>query len=725
MDDQAYQELKAQAFAIYEVEVQESLDNAEKFLLQLEDTPDDDELINAVFRDLHTIKGSSGMNGVENVAAFVHYLEDAYDRARDGKLKVDAELIDVALKGLDYVRQLISAHDDVTQTDTDLAESVKQRIKTLLGDLEEEKQEGNSDNSLAVEDTESTESADESMFSVYHIKFVPGADLMFRGINLVGLLEELAETAIHHRIVADTTKVGDLKEVNPESISMSWQVLLATNVSLEILEDVFMFVVDDSDLKIEQLLYDVTAEESKEIVENLFVILDVDLGVSSEKLGDAAKTLLLEDLRGIGSTQETEFLDSTTADEPKLAKSAQQNNNVAKKSNIEQYIRVPADRLDRQLNLVGELVIAQSTLTQFANEMQDSRLTAISETIEQLTSDLRDNSMNLRMLQVGNLFNRYKRVVRDISSRLGKKIRLVTEGDQTELDKTVIDKLGDPLVHIIRNSADHGIESPEDRLAAEKPEEGAILLTASHEGANVVITIQDDGKGLDRDVIREKAEANGLLSQGEKYTDNEIYRQILEPGFSTAAEISDLSGRGVGMDVVKKTIESLSGTINIESTKGVGTILKLHLPLTLAIIDGLLVDVGGSYFVIPLGLIDEVVELQQARGDSNTGRNIINIRDRIVPYVYLRDLFEIEGERGEIERIVIVSNGGKRIGLVVDLVVGKHQTVIKGLSKMYENVGTLSGATILGDGSVALILDVPELVNYAEREEQGNLSTVI
>jgi two-component system chemotaxis sensor kinase CheA len=716
MDKEAFEQLKAQAFAIYQVEVQESLDSAEEGLLQLEESPHDQELINAVFRDLHTIKGSSGMNGVDNVAAFVHKLEDAYDRARDGLLAVNAELIDVALQSLDYVRQLIAVQDDINQTDTALAQRLQQRIATLMGaeGAEPDPQDaGEAPAELGQSEPVAAES-EEAEYTLYHVAFAPDEELMFRGTNLIGLLEELEELGIC-RVLADNSVVPDLDQLDPQHIHLSWRLLLATTEPLGEIEDVFMFVEEDSTISVDPLLEALTITEAERLVEQLFLLLDADLAIPAQSLAAAAVALLEDQRTPLEEVQPEQIEQQVDAvADSGVVKSAEKKGNGNGSSPEKQFIRVPSDRLDRQLDLVGELVIAQSSLSQFSGTLEDGRLNAIAEIIERLTSDLRDNAMNLRMLPVGNLFSRYKRVVRDISSNLGKKIRLDTIGDETELDKTVIDQLGDPLVHLIRNSADHGIESPQQRMDAGKPEEGTITLEASHEGGNVVVTIRDDGKGLDREVILAKAIDRGLLDPDLEYSDSKIFSQILEPGFSTAQQVSDMSGRGVGVDVVKRTIESLRGTIEMESKKGVGTEIHLRLPLTLAIIDGLLIDAGGDFFVIPLGLVEEVVELQQARGKNRTGRNILNIRDSIVPFVYLRELFEIPGTTDEIERVVIVSNGGARIGLVVDRVVGQHQTVIKGLSKMYENVGNLSGSTILGDGSVALILDVPALVRFAE-----------
>jgi two-component system chemotaxis sensor kinase CheA len=380
-------------------------------------------------------------------------------------------------------------------------------------------------------------------------------------------------------------------------------------------------------------------------------------------------------------------------------------------------IKVAPEKLDILVNLVGELVTVQALLSQTALSIKDPRLAAIAEEVERLTAELRDNTMNIRMLPIGSTFSKFKRLVRDLSKELGKEIEIVTEGAETELDKTVIDKLNDPLVHLIRNSIDHGIEMPDARADKGKPRKGTIHLSALHSGANVLIKIADDGDGLDVAAIRKKAVEKSLIAADAEMTEKEIFLLIFEPGFSTAANITNVSGRGVGMDVVKKAIESLRGGIDIESSRGRGTTITLRLPLTLAIINGLLVRIAADHYVFPLASVNECIELTAETREAAYGRNLANVRNRIVPYIRLREHFNIDGELPEIEQIVITESGDMRVGFAVDSVIGGHQTVIKSLGNYYRDVEGISGATILGDGTVALILDIPKLMQASKAEE--------
>jgi two-component system chemotaxis sensor kinase CheA len=382
---------------------------------------------------------------------------------------------------------------------------------------------------------------------------------------------------------------------------------------------------------------------------------------------------------------------------------------------------VAADKLDTLVDLVGELVTVQASLSRKAAQEEDAELLAISEKVERLTVELRDNTMGIRMLPIGTTFSKFKRLVRDLSGELGKEVVLATEGGETELDKTVIERLNDPLVHIIRNCIDHGIESPESREASQKPRHGTVTLSAVHSGAEVLIRISDDGRGLDTEGIRRKAEARGLISPDEELTEKEVYNLIFSPGFSTAERITGVSGRGVGMDVVKRGIENLRGTIEVDVDKGRGMTVTLKLPLTLAIIDGLLVQIGDTSFVAPLSAVEECRELTREDLRRANGRNVLSVRDELVPFVPLRGLFGINGGKPAIEQIVIADLEGYRIGFVVDQIVGEHQTVIKNLGKTYKDAKGISGATILADGTVALILDVSGLAEVARMEEQQQM----
>jgi len=368
---------------------------------------------------------------------------------------------------------------------------------------------------------------------------------------------------------------------------------------------------------------------------------------------------------------------------------------------------------------VGELVIAQARLRQLAGLSNDLNMRALAEEIERLSADLRDTTMSIRMLPIGTLFGRFRRLVRDLSQSLGKQVALTTAGEDTELDKTVIENLNDPLVHLIRNALDHGLEDPATRLAHGKSAEGRVHLSAVHSGAQVLITVSDDGRGLDRAAIRAKAEDRGLIAAGAELSDSELYALIFQPGFSTASSVSSVSGRGVGMDVVKQAIAALRGSIDITSASGQGSSVTLKLPLTLAIIDGLLVRVATGSYVLPLAAVEEVVDLTAQQDVASTGRSFLNIRGDIVPFVRLRELFNTPGKPDLYQKVVIVTAGERRVGMVVDQVIGQYQTVIKSLSQLVDDVEGFSGATILGDGSVALILDVPHLINFAQSRESA------
>ena len=373
-------------------------------------------------------------------------------------------------------------------------------------------------------------------------------------------------------------------------------------------------------------------------------------------------------------------------------------------------VRVQAERLDALMDRVGELVIAQARLSQLAHASRDTGLAAVAEEIERLAAGLRDTTIGIRMVPIGTLFARFRRLVHDLSRDLGKPVEFVTSGEDTELDKTMIERLADPLVHLIRNAIDHGVESPERRMAAGKPPVARIELRAEHVGAQVAITVRDDGGGLNTARIREKAESQGLIGPGTTLSDAEVHEFLFHPGFSTAQTVSALSGRGVGMDVVKKTIEAMRGSIELATVAGAGATVALRLPLTLAIIEGLMIRVNASRYIIPLSAIEECVELPDAAETRERGRSFLNIRGALVPFLRLRDLFGEEGAPDRHQKIIITSVGDTRVGLVADAIIGSHQTVIKSLSKLHSDVTMFSGATILGDGSAALILDVAQLV---------------
>jgi two-component system chemotaxis sensor kinase CheA len=432
---------------------------------------------------------------------------------------------------------------------------------------------------------------------------------------------------------------------------------------------------------------------------------DIDWVLSSQKrFGE----ILVE--AGLGSSDKIE----AALVEQQKARELQKERQKAEDSSS---IRVSTDKLDSLVDVVGELVSVQARLSQTALSHSIPELQSIAEQVERLTANLHDKTMDMRMLPIGTTFSKFKRVVRDLSQELGKEIELTTEGAETGLDKTVIERLSDPLVHLIRNSIDHGIEQPEVREAAGKPRQGTVRLSGAHSGAYVLVQIADDGAGIDREAVRAKAVEKGLLQPNDTPTDRELLSLIFTPGFSTATSVTDVSGRGVGLDVVKKTIDSLRGSVELSSNKGLGTTITLRIPLTLAIIDGLLVKIQERFFVLPLSYVKECVELTALDKKSANGRHLANVRGELVPYIQLREQFLMEGEPPAIEQVVIAETDEGRVGFVVDTVLGGHQTVIKNLGTVYKDVEGISGATILGDGAVALIIDIPKLVRMVEHGE--------
>jgi two-component system, chemotaxis family, sensor kinase CheA len=696
----------------YKEEARELLAELEVSLLELEENPEDEELIGSIFRAMHTIKGSGAMFGFDDIAAFTHEIETVFDLVRDGKMAVTKKLIDLTLEARDYIIKMVE-EDAKDEEKGDLMIELFRALIPSEGISSETSSTyvGSKSTSHALQDKKKHGS------KIYRIRFRPNHEIFSTGTNPILLLNELRNLGECH-VLARTDAVPVLKDLDAEKCYLYWDIVLKTAGGINSIKDVFIFVEDECDLTIDEI-------ETKGGVEEEYK----KLGEILVEKGD----LTSEDLQKILASRKYigEILSESGAVEQAAVESAlveqQEVRRLLKKQNeatAASSIRVAAEKLDTLVDLVGELVTVQASLSQKASFQDDSELVSIAEEVERLTADLRDNTMNIRMLPIGTTFSKFKRLVRDLSGELGKEIILTTEGGDTELDKTVIERLNDPLVHIIRNSIDHGIEAPEARKAAGKSRKGTVCLAARHSGANVLIEISDDGAGLDPEAIKAKAIKKGLIGPGEELTENELFSQIFIPGFSTVKEVTDVSGRGVGMDVVKRSIELLRGSIKITSEKGTGTKITLKLPLTLAIIDGLLVEIGQEKFVIPLSVVEECIELNGGDVAGSDGRHIANVRGEMVPYIILRDLFKIEGKSPDIKQIAITEVDGGRVGLLVDQVIGEHQTVIKGLGKVYKDASEFSGATILANGTVTLILDVHRILETSEQEERRNWMTV-
>ncbi|MBF0357520.1 MAG: chemotaxis protein CheA [Magnetococcales bacterium] len=685
-------------------EAYELLGELEESLLALEESPTDDEIIGRVFRAMHTIKGSGAMFGFDEVSKFTHEVETVFDLARNKTIPVTKVLIDLTLAARDHIRSMLDSADSGEVVDQIKALEIIEGLRKLASNQDDSEYD-----EVANQEDETAQQLSEeaSEPQLFRIRFKPHLEIFSNGTNpllLLGELKELGEA----RIIANYDDLPELENLDPEQCHTSWEIFLTTSEGENAIRDVFIFVDDDCHISIRNLedQNDIDSEPQK-------------LGDILVKSGDISTNVLEKAIKPLGHR----LVDSGDVT-PSIINAALEEQNAVrekreqkKKSEPTSSIRVTAEKLDNLVDLVGELVTVQARLNQISSSRENSDLQLITEEIERLTGELRDNTMSIRMLAIGSTFNKFKRLVRDLSKDLGKQVEMSTEGAETELDKNVIDQLNDSLVHIIRNSIDHGIESPEERLAKGKPAEGTIHLAAIHSGASVLIRVDDDGAGLDPDLLRQKAIAKGFIASDSELSDKEAYQLILGAGFSMAKSVTNVSGRGVGMDVVRRSIENLRGSIDISSTLGKGTSFTLKLPLTLAIIEGLLIKVGEEVYVIPLANVEECVELSAASINSSHSNDVINVRDEIVPYIRLRDRFDVEGERPAIEQIIISNVNENRVGFVVDDVIGQHQTVIKSLGKNFDHSSEFSGATILGDGSVALILDLREMVRYVEYAE--------
>jgi len=665
---------------VFRQEASELFEVLEGALLDLGLRPDDRELVDSAFRALHTIKGSGAMFGFDKVASFTHEFETAFDRVRKGEIKPTQDLISVALAAKDYIRALI---EDPQSTDDVIGDGILDDLKRFVS----------SDQPVApVAEITAAAPPVESKQAGWHLYLEFESHILRNGSNPLDLLEDLCKLGPCF-VVPVTDGIPFLDEMEPEDCYLKWDVKLHAVCDKDAIDDVFMFVQDEMKLTLSPLEH-VEAPAPMP----LFQLLDEEPAPVAEMPAPVAEAAAPMPAAKAEPKSEPK-------PEPK-AEAKRDDRGIA-------TVRVQAERLDELMDRVGELVIAQARLTQLASSGSDLSIKMIAEEIERLASSLRDTTMGARMVPIGSLFGRFRRLIHDLSRDLSKPVEFVTTGEDTELDKTMIECLADPLVHLIRNAIDHGIEDTATRAANGKTEQGRIELAAVHSGAQVLVTVKDNGGGLNTARIRAKAEEQGLIAAGAVLTDHEIHQFLFHPGFSTAQTISALSGRGVGMDVVKRTIENMRGTIDLSTRPGQGTTVTLRLPLTLAIIEGLLIRVGEGRYIIPLSAVEECVELT-AEDERSRGRNFLNVRGNLVPFLRLREIMSSSGSPDRHQKTIIISTGESRVGLVADQIIGNHQTVIKSLSKLHSDVTIFSGATILGDGTAALILDVAQLVALAQ-----------
>ncbi len=666
----------------------EGLETMESGLLSLEADDDDTDNINNIFRAAHSIKGGSGTFGLDDVAGFTHVLETLLDEMRDGQRHPEQNSVNLMLKSVDVLRGMLTAHRD----DCPVDEGEIREVQTLL-EAELANKGGaaaSADSAATVSDAGGQSAGQQEMTAGnWSISFKPFLHILKTGNDPLRMLRELNALG-ELKVEAELSQLPEFNCLDPEECHLAWKLELRGNVDRNDIDEVFAWVVDDCELDISPLPGsgdDLKASKTSAI----------DAG-STDDPGAVSGELLVERRKS----------DDRRQSERRTA---------GKGSAEGTSIRVGTDKIDSVINLVGELVITQSMLSTMGQQFTE--LTDGLAQLERNTRELQEEIMRMRMLPISFAFNRFPRLVHDLSQKLGKKIELKLTGEQTELDKTVIEKISDPLVHLVRNSLDHGIEMPEDRIKAGKPETGLISLDACHKGGNIVISITDDGKGLDHEKILQKALERGLVDADTKLTPEQVYELVFMPGFSTADVVSDVSGRGVGMDVVRRNIQSLGGGVEITSETGKGSTFTVRLPLTLAIVDGQTVVVGDEQYIVPIVNIIESMQLKPGMVNKVAGKgDVFELRNEYVPIIRLYEAFGAEALKTELTEglLVVVEADGKKIGLFVDDLTGQQQVVIKSLENNYRKVDGISGATILGDGSVALILDIPGLIRLSHSD---------
>ncbi|MFI3137628.1 MAG: chemotaxis protein CheA [Methylococcaceae bacterium] len=677
----------AQFHQVFFEESFEGLDIMESGLLNLDMGDVDAEDINTIFRAAHSIKGGSGTFGFTAVSDFTHILETLLDEMRDGRRKVTQPAVNVLLGSVDCLREMLTAIQNESAVDN--ASVAEHKLA-----LEIELKGGALSTSPHAEPAAIAKiNAEISLINEqgWAITFCPHVDLLKTGNDPVRMFRELSTLGELETIV-DLRGLPDFYDYNPEECHLSWQLNLFGQVKIEAIEDLFDWVEGNCDMSIQSL-----ADKAAKVAQLSAVDLVDDSVNPDEGVSPAIQLAAVE-----------------------TAKSTKEESKAAAKGSSS--IRVDTSKIDTLINMVGELVITQSMLSLVGEHFELGKLDQLKSGLAQLerhTRELQESVMNIRMLPISFVFSRFPRLTHDLSTKLGKKIELKLVGENTEVDKTVVELISDPLVHLVRNSLDHGIEMPADRIAAGKPEMGTVTLEAYHRGGNIVIEVRDDGKGLDKHKLKTKAIEKGLIEKDAILTDKQIFELIFMPGFSTAEQVTDVSGRGVGMDVVRRNIQALGGNIELISELGKGSTIAIHLPLTLAILDGQSVAVGDETFIVPLGSIIESINVTDKMVNRVAGKGeTFRLRGDYLPIVRMHEIFDVKSAKAEKLTdglMVVVEGQGTRYGLFVDDLLGQQQVVIKSLEANYRRVEGVSGATILGDGSVALILDIPGLVRLSNQ----------
>lgn len=668
-------------------EAHDLLGELENALLRYDPNKEDLSLIEHIFRIMHTLKGNSAMFGFSMIDKYTHQLETIYDLIRNGKKKLSSDLMDLTLASVDHIRNLL---DEQT--------SSKEEVQLMHAQLLEKINLIVSGTSSAAVDKAEQVTAESTGISSYYILFQPHQEILSNGTNPLFLIEDFKALG-QYLVMPNLEQIPDMAELDPEKCYISWEIVLATKENAEKICEIFIFAEDSSTIDIQK-------------------ICDRDL------LSDKAFCNLIDQAaesgKGIGIQKIKEYVSPSTAGATvkKMTEAGTKNiNEVTNKLKSISSIRVSSEKLDELINLVSELVTTQAGLSLAAEKINVKELHVLAEDVEKLTRRLRDSTFEIRLIPIENMITRFHRLVRELSHELKKDIAFYTEGTDIELDKNMIEGLIDPIMHIIRNCIDHGIENTDERIKAGKAQQGSISFKAYHSGSNVFIQISDDGKGIDPERIRKIAVKKGIISADAIMSHKDILDLIFLPGFSTADSVTNISGRGVGMDVVKRKISDLRGEVSIETKPRMGTTITLKLPLTLSIIDGLLVEIDNAKFVIPLSSIHKCFEF---RHDVliNAVNNLIFVNDGHIPFIYLRNEFGINTPSPKLEQVVVIEYGDVRIGLTVDKVIGEYQAVLKTLGTMYKKQDIISGATILGDGNVALVIDPGKIIGNFNYQNQ-------
>jgi len=696
------------------------LSKLEETLLLLEDNLNDKEYINEVFRIMHSLKGSGAMFGFSNMSGFTHELESLYDQIRSDKIKINSNIINFTISAADHIKELLK--DDSSEQLQIETNKQKLQLKSLL--INEIDTINKSDTPIKIQNE--VVDNDSQNIKTYYVYFEPSEDILNDGTNPLYLIDELVELG-NAITTINYDRLPEFKEIDPEKCYLSWIIVLSTTVNESEINDVFIFVEDDSRIDIELL-------SDKDILslsnaKSSFEYLQLNKPTDIDSFKENAATLE-KDLNKDLTTSPIDDLASQKNDENNIDVEIQpaiENHNIeierlddekTTKSSVKlpstlniETVKVQSKKLDSLINLVSELVTAQARLVTIANNSDSIELMGLSEDFQHLSRQFRDIAFDMRLIPIQTMLVKFKRLVRDLSKNLNKKTEFTTEGTETELDKSIIATLSDPVMHIIRNAIDHGIETPDVRIKNNKPETGTIHLKAQYSGTSIIITISDDGGGIDTEKVLQKAIKQNFIQPTDELTEDEIYNLLMLPGFSTSEKVSDISGRGVGMDIVRKKINELRGEVNISSKKGKGTQITIRLPLTLSIIDGLLVTINNGKFVIPLASVQQIYQVNE-KALKNSYNGIIDIEGVQFPFINLTKEFVNNNISNQNLHFVSVGYHGKNVGIIVNDLISEYQAVLKPIGKLLQTNEIFAGASILGDGKVALVLDTNKVIDF-------------